>query len=171
VTAAAMMGAVRMRTILLGVLACVIATSMAPSARASVFPPRPAYSWVLDATLIVMGRVESVGTDKATMRVVKTLAGHADSETIEFTPVTHPKCTSGGSLHEPNPADVATGDEVALFLVQGTGTTFEVLDNGYAKVGIVELGKQNVLDRASLEAVERLVSVMKTADQIGRAHV
>ena len=41
VAGAAMIGAMRMRGMLLGVCACVVATALAPSARAGAVPPRP----------------------------------------------------------------------------------------------------------------------------------
>ena len=69
----------RMRALLTGTF--VVAVALMPSTPAQAYSrsSRPAYTWVLDATLIVAGRVESVGGDKGTLRITKTLAGRADA--------------------------------------------------------------------------------------------
>jgi hypothetical protein len=160
-----MIEAMRIRGMLIGILACAIATAFSSPARALAVAPRPAYVWAFDATLVVAGSVEKVADGKGTLRVTKTLAGRAESESIVFAPVTHPECMSGRlDQSDPVPADVAVGDEVVLFLVKGRGETFEVLDNGYAKVRTGEAREASILDRTPLASVERLVSVMKNAD-------
>lgn len=160
-----MIVAMRMRGMLFGVLACVVAATISSSARAKAVAPRPASTWALDATLVVAGRVERVADGTGTLRITKTLAGRAETATIEFAPVTHPECMSGRlDRNEPVPADVAVGDELALFLVKGEGASFDVLDNGYAKVRTGDPREPSYLDRAPLASVERLVAIMKSAD-------
>ena len=152
-------GAMRvLRTIVVGILLVVV--SFMPPAAAEARPPRPAYAWAIEATLIVAGRVESVGKSSARLRISKTLAGRADTEIVEFEPTTHPVCMSGRS--GPEPADIFEGDEVALFLVPDKGAAFRVVDAGYAKVVI---GTHAARFNSRLASVERLVAAMKATDQ------
>jgi hypothetical protein len=156
------MPTMRMRTLLAACLLAVASAAFAPSARGSVRGPWPAYLWVLRADVVVAGRVASVGERSGTLRVTKTIAGEPVTETIAFTPVTHPECMSGRiGTGERQEADVAVGDEVALFLATGKDGTFEVVDGGYAKV---RTGDGRAWCKAALSDVERLVAILRTSD-------
>lgn len=134
-----------------------VATWPSP-AQARAADPRPAYAWAFDATLVVAGRVESADGKSGTLRITRTLAGHADGDTVAYAPTSFPRCHF---TNDPEPPDFDTGDEIALFLVKGDGATYGVVDNGY---GAIALGGQQGLTKASIDGVERLVSIMGTAD-------
>ena len=152
----------RIRTLLAACLLAIASAAIVPSARGSVRGPWPAYLWVLRADVVVAGRVESVGERSGTLRVTKTIAGEPVAETIAFAPVTHPECPSGRiGTGERQEADVAVGDEVALFLEKAADGAFEVVDAGYAKV---RTGDGRAWAKAPLADVERLAAILRTPD-------
>ena len=148
-----------------GVLTLALAAVWPSSSQAKEAMPQPAYLWAARATLVVAGRVESADAKSGTLRITRTLTGQADGETLVFAPTTIPRCPTGQRSTGPAPSDVSPGDEIALFLVKGDDGTYDVVDNGYGMVG---LAAPRVFTRSSLADVERLVSIMKTADLAAR---
>ena len=144
-------------------LALAVLLAAAPEASAEARMAWAPYRWVQRATLIVEGRVESVGEHVGTLRVTKTLHGEALRGTIAFAPVTHPMCKSGRI--DPFPPDVVVGDEVALFLTKNAAGAYEVVDLGFAKV---QLGARREMFNAPAASVERLVAAMTAADADAR---
>lgn len=142
--------------VLAGVMAMAGAYSSPPVASGRARSARPAYEWAVEAQLVVVGRVERVGRWTADLSVTSTLAGDAAPARIEFEPIGHPECRGKGD------ADVAVGDEVALFLVRDEErSAWTVLDDGYAKLAIGDGGRG--LWSTTLEHARELV-------EIGRAH-
>ncbi len=141
----------------LAIVVCAAAAAWPSPAQARAADPRPAYAWAYDATLVVAGRVESADGKSGTLRIARTLAGHADGDTVTYAPTSFPRCRF---TDDPVPPDFGKGDEIALFLVKGDGAIYDVVDNGY---GAVALGGQRGLTKASIADVDARDRAMRAA--------
>ena len=134
---------------------------------------RPVYAWAAEAKLVVAGHVESLDAARGTLRVTKVLAGTIDAATLAFDATTHPErvlpsCGGTSGIDEKLPTDLVAGEDAVLFLGDRKEATWTLLEFGYAKVHLGWHPGQCEWPSASLDAVERIVSIARMCDVAAR---